>query len=93
MLRDVVSVKVVDEFQLILRFEDEVEGLFDMRANIKFDGIFAPLRDPEYFGQATVNPELGTVVWPNGADLDPVVLYAAVTGQPCRNVSESAVGA
>lgn len=28
-----------------------------------------------------VNPELGTVCWPNQADLDSDVLYAQVTGR------------
>ena len=39
--------------------------------------MFEPLRDPEMFRQASVNPELGTVAWPNCADLSPAVLYQA----------------
>jgi hypothetical protein len=39
--------------------------------------MFEPLKDPEFFRQVTV--ELGTVSWPNGADLDPDVLYANST--------------
>jgi len=31
-----------------------------------------------------VHPELGTVCWPDGADLDPDVLYAKVSGNPIR---------
>jgi hypothetical protein len=34
-----------------------------------------PLQDPDYFAQVRVDPELGTVVWPNGYDLDPDVLH------------------
>ena len=45
------------------------------------DGVFAPLQDPEYFAQARVEPDIGTVVWPNGANLDPMVLHATITGQ------------
>lgn len=36
--------------------------------------VFEPLRDPSLFRAATVDPQLGTVVWPNGADMDPDVL-------------------
>jgi hypothetical protein len=37
--------------------------------------VFAPLRDAEEFAKAHVDQETGTVAWPNGADLDPDVLY------------------
>jgi hypothetical protein len=42
------------------------------------------LKDPSYFRQVRAHPESGTVVWPNGADLDPDVLYAHLTGQPIK---------
>ena len=42
-----------------------------------YGAMFEPLRDPEMFRQASVDPELGTVVWPNGADLSPEFLYQA----------------
>ncbi len=38
--------------------------------------IFAVLKaDHSLFGQVRVDPELGTIVWPNGADMDPDVLH------------------
>ena len=37
--------------------------------------MFEPLTNPEVFNQARVDPELETVVWPNGADLSPEFLY------------------
>jgi|SRR5664280_1445149 len=40
--------------------------------------VFAPLRDLKVFEQVTVDEEIGTIVWPGGADLDPEVIYAAL---------------
>jgi Protein of unknown function (DUF2442). len=37
--------------------------------------VFAPLRDRSEFERVMVDEELGTIAWPNGADLDPDVLY------------------
>jgi hypothetical protein len=37
--------------------------------------MFEPLKDPDLFFQASVNSELQTVTWPNGADLAPEFLY------------------
>lgn len=36
---------------------------------------YGPLRDPALFVQARVDPEVATVVWPNGADFDPATLH------------------
>ena len=40
--------------------------------------MFEALRDPDVFGRVRVDDEAGTVVWPNGADLAPEVLYGEV---------------
>jgi hypothetical protein len=59
-------------------------GIVDLGPHLSFRGVFEPLKDPAYFAQVRVDPELGSVVWPNGADLDPDVLYARLTGIPIR---------
>jgi Protein of unknown function (DUF2442) len=81
MLKDVVSVETLPEHRLRVRFDDGAEGVVDVGQMVKFTGVFEPLRDPAFFAQARVNTELGTVCWPNDADLDSDVLYAKVTGQ------------
>jgi hypothetical protein len=80
MLKDVVDVRPLDGYRLYLRFEDGVEGELDLERLIEFEGVFASLRDRQEFLRVSVDPELGTVVWPNGADLDPDVLFSEVTG-------------
>jgi hypothetical protein len=78
MLQDIVFVKSLKDYQLRLHFEDNQEGIVDIQQQIQFTGVFEPLKNPEYFAQVKVNPELGTIQWPNGADLDPDVLYAVL---------------
>lgn len=80
-LIDIVDAKPVGGYSLLLRFEDGAEGVVDLTPSLSFNGVFAPLKDPEYFAQVRVDPESGTVVWPNGADLDPDVLYGSITGK------------
>ncbi len=41
--------------------------------------VFEPLRDPVEFRKVAVDHELGTIVWPNGADLYPDVLHGGGT--------------
>lgn len=82
MLKDVVAAKALDNYRLHVRFEDGIEGIVDLAPVLSFQGVFEPLRDPAYFARVRVDPGLGTVCWPNGADLDPDVLYGRVTGNP-----------
>jgi hypothetical protein len=82
MLKDIVEVRPLEGYRLRLRFEDGVNGDIDVSELIRFEGIFAPLRDPRFFEQVRVHPELGVICWPNGADLDSDVLYSRVSGTP-----------
>jgi hypothetical protein len=69
--------------RLDLTFEDGLHAVVEMDSIVKnYSGIFAALLDDEFFRLAKVDPELGTVVWPNGADVCPDVLYSAASGKP-----------
>jgi len=82
MIPRVVSVQQTGAYRLRLRFNDGAEGELDVRDEIPFDGVFEPLNDPDFFAQVRVDEELGTIAWPNGADLDPWVLHSRITGIP-----------
>ena len=75
MLKDIIFATPLEGHRLRIRYEDGVEGVVDLVTLVSFRGVFAPLKDPVYFSKVKVDPELGTVSWPNGADLDPDVLY------------------
>ena len=77
MLIDVIEAKYVRDFTVWVRFEDGTEGELDLSEEL-YGPIFEPLRDVSYFKQVKVNPELGTIVWPNGADLAPEFLYEKI---------------
>jgi hypothetical protein len=79
MLQDIVAVTPLDGYRLKLRFQDGVEGIVDVARCVHFTGVFAPLLNREEFESVRVNPELGTIYWPCGADLDPDVLYALLS--------------
>jgi hypothetical protein len=50
------------------------------------------LKDRAHFEQVSVNPDLGTVCWPSGGDLDPDVLYAQITGKSLPHFENKTVG-
>ena len=81
MLPSVLSVRVAGAYRLALRFEDGVEGEVDVAALVPFEGVFAALADARFFASVRVDAEAGTIIWPNGADIDPLVLHSKITGR------------
>lgn len=75
------EVEVVGDHRVWLRFDDGTEGEVDLSRE-QWTGVFEPLADPEYFRLVRVDPGLGTIAWPNGADIAPETLHAWVTGTP-----------
>ncbi len=70
----ITSVKVLGHYKLALGFSDDSTRDVDLTGELH-GPVFVPLADPGYFAQVRVDDELGTVVWPNGADLDPLVMH------------------
>jgi hypothetical protein len=81
MIVDVTGVEVLKGYRLRLEFDDGTAGEVDISELVSFDGVFEPLRDLDLFRQVRVEPEYGTIVWPNGADLDPFVLHEWAQGR------------
>lgn len=71
----VIEVEVLGGFVLRLRFNDGTERTIDFEDRL-YGEVFEPLKkDPELFRAVTI--EGPTIVWPNGADMDPDVLHGS----------------
>lgn len=68
------SVEVVAPFTLQLRFDDGIERRIDF-SSILAGELYGPLRDVALFNQVRLDPEVHTIIWPNGADFDPATLH------------------
>ena len=69
------AVQVLDGFKVRLTFTDGSTKVIDLDVFLR-GPVFEPIRnDPELFRAVRVDEECGTIVWPNGADIDPDVWY------------------
>ena len=83
-MRDVTDVECLDGTRLLLTFDDGDRRELDIASLTDFKGVFQPLTDPAYFRRVRVKPDIGTIVWPNGADFCPDVLYERSTPAPTQ---------
>jgi hypothetical protein len=59
-----------------VRFEDGLTADVDLSYLLNYGGVFEPLRELDYFRRLRADPEAGTIIWPNEADIAPETLYA-----------------
>jgi hypothetical protein len=65
---------------LLLLFDTGEYKLVDLEDVVGHDGpLFLPLRRWDFFRRVQRDQDGVTVVWPNGLDLDPAMLYVAGT--------------
>ena len=79
----ITHVRHLGEYRLELTFTNNVRAELDFRTRIVGrGGVFAPLEGIDFFRQVRVDPEIGTLVWPNEVDFDPDELYSEAIGTP-----------
>ncbi len=72
MYLSVVDVKPLENYNLLLKFENGEERIFDVKPYLEI-GKFQELKNTKLF--QTVKISFDTIAWENGLDLDPELLY------------------
>lgn len=70
----VVTFKQRGPFTLEVIFDDGTTQTIDFRP-ILVGEIYGPMQEEKFFNQVEIDPEVHTLVWPNGADFDPATLH------------------
>ena len=70
----VVGFEIVGPFRLRVSFEDGTEQTIDFQPLLAGE-LYGPLKELPLFNQVRIDPEVHTLVWPNGADFDPATLH------------------
>jgi hypothetical protein len=70
----VIGITLVEHSTLRIRFDDDTEQTIDFTPVLEGE-VYGPLRDEKMFQQVEIDPEIHTLVWPNGADFDPETLH------------------
>jgi len=77
MLHTIKNVKHLDDYKLMLTFNDNKQKIVDLKKyrNKGPETVFYPFKNLEFFKRVKVDKKLGTLIWPNGVDLCPDTLY------------------
>lgn len=68
------SFEINAPYTLRVQFDDGTEQTIDFQPMLAGE-MYGPLRDLAVFNQVRIDPEVRTLVWPNGADFDPATLH------------------
>ena len=70
----VVAFQIAGPHTLRVKFDDASEQQINFQPMLA-GKVYGPLRDLALFNQVRIDPEVQTLVWPNGADFDPATLH------------------
>jgi len=73
-LHRVTAFSIVGPYRLRVGFRDGLVREIDFTP-VLGGSLFGPLRDEKLFNGVRLDPEVHTLVWPNGADFDPATLH------------------
>jgi hypothetical protein len=65
---------IVGPYTLAVSFADGTTQEINFRS-VLHGALFGPLRDLAVFNAVSLDHEVGTLTWPNGADFDPATLH------------------
>lgn len=68
------AVEIVEPYTLRVQFTDETEQIVYLKPVLAGE-LYGPLLNIELFNRAAIDPEVKTLVWPNGAHFDPATLH------------------
>ena len=84
---DITDVEVLHDHVVRLRFADGVDKSIDLDPYLHGPVLAEIRNDPRVFASVKVDRDAGTIIWPNGADLAPDVLY---DGRPSARMESEA---
>ena len=70
----VKTFEIISPYTLRVGFDDNTEQAIDFQPVLAGE-LYGPLKNLALFNQVTIDPEVKTLVWPNGADFDPATLH------------------
>jgi len=70
----VVAFEIVAPCTLRVKFDDGHEQVIDFR-HVLVGDLYGALQNKNLFNRVEIDPEVHTLVWPNGADFDPETLH------------------
>ena len=73
MIPRVIDARHIEKYTIWVKFNDGSEGEIDLKEEL-WGPIFEPLKDINLFRNFSVNPDLHTITWENGADFSPEFL-------------------
>jgi hypothetical protein len=73
-IQRVIGFEKVGAYTLRVDFADESSQVIDFSPILRGE-LYGALADTRVFDQVVLDPEIHTLVWPNGADFDPAILH------------------